>query len=223
MGVLCTMASIPYGSMLAVIGLAIYPPFQVRYPFNLVSAKLWAMTTSSSWSIYHIRIPQLSSLFHLRKMRALILQQQTNDAMNDQVVYIGIRRRNNNPANQIKHLFLWCQIIPGSAVCSESPRAGDWWATCNFVAIKWWNPGSTHGRIFCLMAKEEERMARSDVEIMSQNGFNAQTQVWCYTQFRFQSVSMLYFLTFVCQILLILMFHIEPKVWRTWWWGTIHY
>ena len=62
------------------------------------------------------------------------------------------------------------------------------------------------------MAKEEERMARSDVEIMSQNGFNAQTQVWCYTQFRFQSVSVLYFLTFVRQILLILMFHIEPKV-----------
>jgi len=66
-----------------------------------------------------------------------------------------------------------------------------------------------------LAEKEEERMARSDVEIMSQNGFNAQTQVWCYTQFRFQSVSVLYLLTFVCQILLILMFHVEPKVQRT--------
>ena len=65
-----------------------------------------------------------------------------------------------------------------------------------------------------LAAEEEVRMARRDVEIMSQNGSNsrAQTQVWCYTQFRFQSVSVLYFLTFVRQILLILMFHIEPKV-----------
>jgi hypothetical protein len=48
-------------------------------------------------------------------------------------------------------------------------------------------------------AKEEERMARRDAEIMSQNGSNsrAQTQVWCYTQFRFQSVSRLHFLTCV--------------------------
>lgn len=68
-----------------------------------------------------------------------------------------------------------------------------------------------------LAEKEEERMARHDVEIMSQNGSNsrAQTQVWCYTQFRFQSVSVLYLLTFVCQILLILIFHVEPKVQRT--------